>query len=116
VIARGDIRWASLGEPTGSAPGYRRPIVVVSADSFNASAINTVVVVAISSNLALEHGPGNVFLPTSRSKLSKDSVANVSQILTIDKRQLGEEVGSLDIETMNQIESGLRRVLQLDAS
>jgi mRNA interferase MazF len=116
VIARGDVRWASLGEPAGSGPGYRRPVVVVSADSFNASTINTVIVVAISSDLALEQAPGNVFLPVGRSALSKDSVANVSQILTIDRRQLGDTVGSLDVETMNQIESGLRRVLQLDGS
>lgn len=116
MIARGDICWASLGEPIGSAPGYRRPVLVVSADSFNASAINTVIVVTISSNLALEQAPGNVLLPAGRSNLSKDSVANVSQILTIDRRQLGDAVGILDLETMTQIESGLRRVLQLEAS
>ena len=83
MIARGDICWVPLGKPSGSAPGYRRPVVVVSADSFNTSAINTVVVVAISSNLALEQAPGNVFLPMDRSNLSKDSVANVSQILIV---------------------------------
>ena len=113
VIMRGDVRWASLAEPAGSSPGYRRPVVVVSADSFNASAINTVVVVAMSSNLDLERAPGNVAVSGDRSGLRKDSVVNVSQILTLDKRHLDDRVSTLDDATMGQIESGLRLVLDL---
>jgi mRNA interferase MazF len=116
VISRGDIHWASIGDPIGSSPGYRRPVVVVSADVFNASSINTVVVATISSNTDLDRAPGNVLLAKSRSGLRKDSVVNVSQIVTLEKRQLDERVAALDSETMTQIEFGLRLVLQLDVA
>jgi len=113
VIARGEIWWADLPAPTGSGPGKRRPVLVVSADSFNLSRIGTVVAVAISSNLELAAAPGNVAVPSSRSGLSKDSVVNVSQIVTLDERQLGERVGALDFDTLAQIEAGLRLALDL---
>ena len=113
VIARGEIWWADLPAPTGSGPGKRRPVLVVSADSFNLSRIGNVVAVAISSNLELAAAPGNVAVPANRSGLSKDSVANVSQIITLDKRQLGDRVGALDFDTLAQIEAGLRLALDL---
>ncbi len=113
AILRGDVRWPTLAEPVGSSPGYRRPVVVASADSFNASAINTVVVAAISSNLDRERAPGNVAVHGDRSRLRKDSVVKVSQILTLDKRHLDDRVTTLDDATMSQIESGLRLVLDL---
>ncbi len=115
MIARGEVWWAELAAPTGSGPGKRRPVVVVSADSFNLSRIGTVVAVAISSNLDLVVAPGSVAVPASRSGLPKDSVVNVSQIVTLDKRQLGEHVGVLDCDTLDQIEAGLRLVLDLIA-
>ena len=115
MIARGEVWLAELPAPTGSGPGKRRPVVVVSADSFNLSRIGTVVAVAISSNLDLAAAPGNVAVPASRSGLPKDSVVNVSQIVTLDKRQLGERVGVLDHDTLAQIEAGLRLVLDLIA-
>lgn len=115
MIARGEVWWAELPAPTGSGPGKRRPVVVVSADSFNLSRIGTVVAAAISSNLDLAAAPGNVAVPASRSGLPKDSVVNVSQIVTLDKRQLGERVGALDRNTLAQIEAGLRLVLDLIA-
>lgn len=113
MIQRGDIWWAELAAPTGSGPGKRRPVVVVSADSFNLSRISTVVAVAISSNVDLAAAPGNVALPESRSGLPKDSVVNVSQIVTFDRRQLGERVGVLDHDTLAQVDAGLRLALDL---
>ncbi len=113
VIARGEIWWAELPAPTGSGPGRRRPVLVVSADSFNLSRIGTVVAVAISSNVDLAAAPGNVAVPAGRSGLPKDSVVNVSQIVTLDKRQLAERVGALDHDTLAQVDAGLRLVLEL---
>ena len=115
MIARGEIWWAELPAPTGSGPGKRRPVLVVSADSFNLSRIGTVVAAAISSNVDLAAAPGNVAVPAGRSGLPKDSVVNVSQIVTLDKRQLAERVGALDYDTLDQIEAGLRLVLDLVA-
>lgn len=113
MIGRGEIWWADLPAPTGSGRGKRRPVLVVSADSFNLSRIGTVVAAAISSNLDLASAPGNVAVPASRSGLSKDSVVNVSQIVTLDKRQLVERVGAIDHDTLAQIEAGLRLSLDL---
>ena len=115
VIGRGEIWWAELPAPTGSAPGKRRPVLVVSADSFNLSRISTIVAVAISSNVDLAAAPGNVAVPAGRSGLPKDSVVNVSQIITLDKRQLGERVGALDHDSLAQIDAGIRLVLDLVA-
>ena len=115
MLQLGDIHWANLREPVGSEPGYRRPVLIVSADSFNGSRIGTVVVVAITSNLALVDAPGNVDLPAEDSGLDRDSVLNVSQVLTLDKTHLGERAGSLDTATMRRLEAGLRLVLQLGA-
>ena len=113
MIGRGEIWWAELPAPIGSGPGKRRPVLVVSADSFNLSRIGTIVAVAISSNVDLGAAPGNVAVPASRSGLPKDSVVNVSQIVTLDKRQLGERVGTLDHDTLAQIDAGIRLVLDL---
>ena len=88
-------------------------MLVVSPDSFNLSRIGTVVAVTISSNLELGAAPGNVAVPASRSGLSKDSVVDVSQIITLDKGQLGDRVGALDSDTLDQIEVGLRLALDL---
>ena len=115
MIARGGIWWAELPAPTGSGPGKRRPVLIVSADSFNSSRIGTVVAVAISSNVDLAAAPGNVAVPAERSGLAKDSVVNVSKIVTLDKRQLTERVGTLDRDTLAQIDAGLRLVLDLVA-
>ncbi|MYI15420.1 MAG: type II toxin-antitoxin system PemK/MazF family toxin, partial [Acidimicrobiaceae bacterium] len=88
VIRRGDIHWADLRAPTGSEPGHRRPVLVVSSDRFNRSRISTVLAVAITSNLRLADAPGNVELAASESGLDRDSVVNVSQIVTVDKAAL----------------------------
>jgi mRNA interferase MazF len=113
VIQRGEIWWATLPEPTRSEPGYRRPVLVVQSDDFNRSRIATVIALVITSNTRLAQAPGNVFLPQKLSGLPKDSVANVSQVITVDKNLLTERIGMLPRSMVEQIESGLRLVLHL---
>ena len=113
VIQRGEIWWASLPEPVRSEPGYRRPVLVLQSDDFNRSRIATVVAVVITSNARLSQAPGNVFLPRNLSGLPKDSVANVSQIVTIDRGFLIERAGVLPRHIIDQIERGVRLVLSL---
>ena len=112
-MKRGQIWWAELPEPTASEPGYKRPVIVVQADEFNNSRISTVIVVAITSNLRLADAPGNLHIPKSKTGLLKDSVANVSQILTLDKSFLKEQMGQLDRVTIQQLDEGLQLVLSL---
>lgn len=106
--AQADVWWTDLSLPSGSGPGFRRPTVVVSSDAFNTSRIATVVVVILTSNLGLAAAPGNVLLSASETGLPKDSVANVSQIITVDKELLEERVGAIPPELLNRIEAGLR--------
>jgi len=113
VIHRGDIWWASLIQPSGSEPGYRRPVLVVQSNDFNASQINTIIVVVITSNVKLAAAPGIVLLKKKQTGLSKDSVANVSQLITIDKRCLSDKVGQLTTNHFNKVEQGLKLVLSL---
>jgi mRNA interferase MazF len=113
VIERGEIWWAELPNPQGSEPGYRRPVVVISSNDFNRSTIKTVLAVVITSNLRLAEAPGNVNLLLEDSRLSKDSVANVSQVITIDKDFFTERVGKLPVKIMRKIEDGLRFVMNL---
>jgi mRNA interferase MazF len=113
VIQRGEIWWASLPEPVGSEPGYRRPVLVVQSDDFNRSRIATVIAVVITSNTRLAQAPGNIFLPEKLTGLPKDSVANVSQIVTIDEDFLTEKVRTLPTNIFEQVERGLRLVLRL---
>jgi mRNA interferase MazF len=112
-MRRGDIWWANLPEPAGSGPGYRRPVLLIQADSFNRSRIKTVIVAVITKNITLAAAPGNVLLPASASGLSLDSVVNVSQLITVDKLLLTECVGSLPTQYMAQVDSGLRLVIAL---
>lgn len=112
-MQRGDIWWANLPEPTGSASGYRRPVLVIQADAFTRSRIATVIIVAITSNLRLATAPGNVFLPATESGLPKDSVINVSQIITLDKSMLDEYVDRISATTLTQVEKGIRLVLDV---
>ena len=113
VIRKGDIWWAELSEPEGSGPGYRRPVLLVQANDFNRSRINTVIVAVITSNLALAAAPGNVLIKAGRSGLSKDSIVNVSQLITIDRRFLTERVKALDRQTLVEVDNGLRLVLDV---
>lgn len=113
VIRRGEIWWADLGEPRRSAPGFRRPLVVVQADAFNRSRIQTCVCAVLTSNLRLADAPGNVLLSKGDSGLPRDSVINVSQIVTIDRSALTERVGKLPARVRDRVEDGLRLVLEL---
>ncbi|MBW4644215.1 MAG: type II toxin-antitoxin system PemK/MazF family toxin [Goleter apudmare HA4340-LM2] len=113
VMYRGEIWWANLPNPVGSEPGYHRPVLVIQDDVFNQSRINTVIVVIITSNTQLAEAPGNVLLPREVSGLSRDSVANVSQILTVDKAFLSERIGSLPNDLQEEVDEGLRMVLYL---
>ncbi len=113
VIQRGEIWWADLAEPQGSEPGFRRPVLIVQADAFNRSRIATTVAVALTSNLALVEAPGNVLVPKRASGLPKDSVANVSQVVTVDREVLTERVGRVPADLMATVDTGLRLVLSL---
>ncbi|HEY3130250.1 MAG TPA: type II toxin-antitoxin system PemK/MazF family toxin [Acidobacteriota bacterium] len=112
-MQRGEIWWADLPEPSGSGPGYRRPVLIIQSDDFNRSRIRTIIVLAITSNRKLADAPGNVLLPRKTSGLPKDSVANVSQVVTIDKAFLTERVRSLAPGILHRIDAGLRLVLTL---
>jgi len=111
VIAQGDIWWADLGEPVGSASGFRRPVVVVQCDAINRSRIGTVVCVPLTSNLLWAAAPGNVLLKSRLSGLPKDSVANVSLIVALGKEQLDERVGRLPTRQFEAILQGIDVVL-----
>ena len=112
MIRQGDIYWVELGEPIGSEPGFRHPHVVVQNDVFNGSRIDTVVVCALTSNLQRAEAPGNVLLKPGEANLPKQSVVNVSQIFTVDKRQLEEKIGSLSTLRVREILEGIRLVLE----
>jgi len=112
-VKRGEVWWASLSEPGGSDPVYRRPVLVVQADTFNRSRIRTVICAAITSNLRLEAAPGNLRLSSRTSGLKKASVVNVSQLITTDRDRLTEKIKRLDPRTMRRVEEGLRLVLEL---
>jgi len=113
VIRRGEIWWADLPDPVGAEPGYRRPVLVIQSDEFNQSRIATVIAVVITSNVRLAQAPGNVFLPQRATGLPKDSVANVSQVITLDKTLLTEQVGVLSATLLERVERGLRLALSL---
>lgn len=112
-IQRGEIWWAELPEPRRSEPGYRRPVLILQADSFNRSRIQTAIVAAITTNVALADAPGNVLLPARAAGLSRDSVVNVSQLLTLDRSFLAEQAGTLPPRLQHSVDEGLRMVLQL---
>ncbi len=112
-MLRGEIWWASLPAPQGSEPGYRRPLLVIQSDDFNQSRIQTVIAVVITSNLRLADAPGNVVFSAKDSGLPKKSVANVSQLITVDRDFLTEKVGRLAPDKMREVETGIRLVLAL---
>ena len=111
VIAQGHVYWANLPDPTGSGPGFRRPVVVVQGDSLNRSRVRTVVCVPLTSNLGWAEAPGNVILSARITGLPKDSVANTSQIVTLDRELLTEEVGKLSKRQLELILAGIDIIL-----
>ncbi len=111
VISQGEVWWADLPEPSGSEPGFRRPVLVVQGDAFNRSRIPTVVCVALTSNVRWADAPGNVLLTSKVSGLPKDSVANVSQIVTLDKASLTDRVGKLPRAKLELVLLGIDAML-----
>jgi len=112
-VQRGEIWWADLPEPRGSEPGLLRPVLIVQADAFNQSRIRTVIIAAITTNLALASAPGNVLLPRRVSGLREESVINVSQIVALDRRFLNNHVSKIPLQIQASVDAGLRLVLNL---
>jgi mRNA interferase MazF len=112
-MERGEVWWEELPEPTASEPGFRRPVVIVQSNAFNRSRIRTIIAVVLTSNLRLAEAPGNVMISASDSGLPKDSVANVSQVITVDRTFLTEKCGRLPGQLVRSIDEGLRLVLSL---
>lgn len=113
TIQRGQIWWADLGEPQGSEPGYRRPVLIIQEDHFNQSNLATIIVLSLTSNLNYQKLPGCIFLSAKDSGLNKDSVINATQIVTIDKVWLDELIGDIDWSIMAQVDENIRLVLDL---
>jgi mRNA interferase MazF len=111
VVAQGDVFWATLPDPVGSGPGFTRPVVIVQGDALNASRLATVVVVPLTSNLRWASAPGNVLLKARRTGLPKDSVANVSQIVAIDRTVLTDHAGRVSRAQLELILGGIDVVL-----
>ncbi len=112
TIRQGEIYWVELGEPRGSAPGYRHPHVVISNDVFNRSRLRTVVLCALTSNLARASSPGNVLLPKGEANLPKDSVVNVTQLVTLDREDLSEKIGRLPPSRIDDVVRGVLLVIE----
>ncbi|WP_031435368.1 type II toxin-antitoxin system PemK/MazF family toxin [Methylomarinum vadi] len=112
-MKRGEIWWASLGKPRGSVPGYKRPVVIISSNDFNISKINTVIVAVVTLNIRLVDAPGNFAISRKESGLSKESVINVSQLLTLDKSFLVDRAGKLSSKKLVSLNEGLKLVLSI---
>lgn len=113
MIQRGDVYWVDLGPAAGSRPARRRPVVVVQSERYNESRLATVIAVVVTSNTALAAMPGNVFLPAGATGLPRDSVANVTALVTLEKRELIEHAGRVPLNLSEEIDRGLRQVLGL---
>jgi mRNA interferase MazF len=113
VISRAEIYWADLGPATGSRPAKRRPVVVIQSNPYTASRLVTVLAAVITSNTALATMPGNVFLPAAATRLPRDSVVNVTALVTLNKADLTDRVGEVPRSLMHEVDRGLRRVLDL---
>ncbi len=112
-MQRGEVWWAELPEPVTSEPGYRRPVLIIQSDDFNRSRIRTVIAVVLTTNLRLAEAPGNVLLSAEDATLPRDSVANVSQIITVDRTSLTEQVSKVSDRIMMSVEDGVRTALAL---
>lgn len=112
-MIRGEVWWVALREPQGSEPGYRRPVVIVQSDDFNRSEIHTVIAAAITSNTRLAMAPGNIFVRKKEAGLPRDSVINVSQLITVNKSFLIKKIGRLSQQHLHQLDDGLRLVLSV---
>ncbi len=113
VVQRREVWWAEMASPRGSEPGYRRPVLIVQSDAFNRSRLPTVLAVILTSNMHLLDAPGNVLLNASSTGLPKDSVANVTQLVTLDQEFLSARAGQITTQLMAQVDAGMRLVLEL---
>jgi mRNA interferase MazF len=113
VISRAEIYWADLGPPSGSRPAKRRPVLVIQANPYNASRLATVLAAVITSNTALATMPGNVFLPATTTGLPRDSVVNITALVTLNKTDVTDRIGEVPPSLMHDVDRGLRRVLDL---
>lgn len=113
-MKRGELWWATLGTPRGSEPGYKRPVVIISANAYNQSQINTVIVATITSNMRLANAPGNISLAKRDSDLPQESVINISQLTTVDKSFLLEKISRLPDRKLRLLNENLRTSLALD--
>jgi mRNA interferase MazF len=113
VIERGTVYWADLGQAVGSRPANRRPVLVIQSNSYNESRLATVLAAVITSNTALATMPGNVFLPSAATGLPRDSVVNVTALVTLNKSDLGDHSGPIPDSLLDDVDRGLRRVLSL---
>lgn len=112
VIGQGEIWWADLPEPVGSGPGFRRPVLILQGEALNHSNIATVICIPLTSNVRWAEAPGNVLLPARSTGLSKDSVANVSQIVALDRGVLTERVGKISRQQLESVLTGLNTILR----
>ena len=112
-MKRGELWWADLPNPVGSGPGYKRPVLIVQSNPFNASRISTVIVATVTSNLALAEAPGNVRVSKADSGLPQPSVINVSQLITLDRSVLSKKVKALPGTVMEKVDVGIKLVLAL---
>ena len=113
VVARREVWWADLDEPVGSEPGFRRPVLIVQSDAFNRSRLRTTLAIALTPNTRLLAAPGNVLLPPERTGLPAQSVANVTQLVTLDEECLVERAGEISPKLMARVDAGLKLVLDL---
>lgn len=113
VIERGGLYWADLGPAVGSRPAKRRPVLVIQADSYNTSRLATVLAAVVTSHTVLATMPGNTFLPATATGLSRDSVVNVTALITLNKADLGDRIGAAPLSLMREVDRGLRRILNL---
>ncbi|UQX09447.1 type II toxin-antitoxin system PemK/MazF family toxin [Candidatus Mycobacterium methanotrophicum] len=113
VIGRTELYWADLRAPSGSRPAKRRPVLVIQSDPYNASRLATVLTAVITSNTAMAAMPGNVFLPAAATGLPRDSVVNVTALVTLDKTDLTDRIGKVSASLMHEVDRGLRRILDL---
>jgi len=113
-MTRGEIWWADFGLPFGSEPGFRRPVLIIQDDAFNRSRISTIIIVPLTTNLDLESAPGNVFIGTKESGLSRDSVLVVTQVAALDRQRLIGRAGKIGRESLDAVEIGLKMALGID--
>jgi mRNA interferase MazF len=113
VIFRGEIWWATMPKPLGSEPGFRRPVLIIQSNRFNRSRLATVIGIVLTTNLTLAELPGNVLVPASETGLENDSVVNITQIVTLDRRMLETRIGKLSDDLLGKVEDGLRLIQDL---